>query len=53
MAVGAYLPFSPLANLLGFVPLPPLFWLYLLGMLVAYVILTQVIKAWFYRRFSN
>ena len=29
VAVGAWLTVSPLANTLGFVPLPPLYWLYL------------------------
>ncbi|TSA47444.1 MAG: magnesium-translocating P-type ATPase, partial [Chloroflexi bacterium] len=27
VAIGAYLPYSPLASTLGFVPLPPLYWL--------------------------
>ena len=53
VAIGAYLPYSPLASTLGFVPLPPLYWLFLLGMLVAYVILTQLIKTWFYRKFGD
>ncbi|MBE3038808.1 MAG: magnesium-translocating P-type ATPase, partial [Chloroflexi bacterium] len=53
VAIGAYLPYSPLASTLGFVPLPPLYWLLLLGMLVAYVILTQLIKTWFYRKFGD
>jgi Mg2+-importing ATPase len=53
VAVGAWLPFSPLAKWLGFVPLPPLYWLLLFGMLVAYVILTQNIKTWFYRKFGD
>src|SRR6185369_826465 len=30
MAFGAYLPFSPLASFLGFVPLPPLYWVLLI-----------------------
>ena len=53
VAVGAYLPYSPLSGWLGFTPLPWLYWLFLLGMLVIYVILTQVIKTWFYRRFGD
>jgi Mg2+-importing ATPase len=53
VAVGAYLPFSPLAGALGFTALPPLYWLYLLGMLTAYVILTQLVKVWFIRRFGE
>ena len=53
VAVGAYLPFSPLATALGFVALPPLYWLYLAGMLVAYILLTQLVKVWFIRRFGD
>jgi Mg2+-importing ATPase len=53
VAIGAYLPFSPLAKTLGFVALPPLYWLYLAGMLIAYVILTQLVKTWFLRRFGD
>jgi Mg2+-importing ATPase len=50
MAFGAWLPFSPLATALGFVPLPPLFWLLLLATLLCYVGLTQVIKMWLIRK---
>jgi Mg2+-importing ATPase len=53
VAIGAYLPFSPLATWLGFVPLPPLYWLFLLGMLIAYVVLTQVVKMWFVKKFGD
>jgi Mg2+-importing ATPase len=50
MALGAYLPFSPLAPFLGFVPLPPLFWALLLATLVCYVALTQAVKAWLLKK---
>jgi P-type Mg2+ transporter len=50
MAIGAYLPFSPLAVFLGFVPLPPLFWLLLLLTLICYVALTQVVKVWLLKK---
>jgi Mg2+-importing ATPase len=53
VAAGAGLTVSPLANTLGFVPLPPLFWLYLALMLLGYAILTQVVKTWFIRRFGE
>jgi Mg2+-importing ATPase len=53
VAVGAWLTVSPLAGTLGFVPLPPLYWAYLAVMLFAYVILTQLVKTWFYRRFGD
>ncbi len=53
VAVGGYLPYSPLSGLLGFTPLPWSYWPWLLAMLVTYVILTQVIKTWFYRKFGD
>ena len=53
VAVGAWLTVSPLAGTLGFVPLPPLYWLLLAIMLPCYVILTQLVKTWFYRRYSE
>ena len=53
VAFGAWLTVSPLADTLGFVPLPSKFWLLLAVMLVCYVILTQVVKTWFIRRFGD
>jgi Mg2+-importing ATPase len=53
VAVGAWLTVSPLANTLGFVPLPPLYWLFLAIMLLGYAILTQIVKTWFIRRFGE
>jgi Mg2+-importing ATPase len=53
VAVGALLTVSPLANTLGFVPLPPLYWLYLAIMMLGYALLTQVVKSWFMRRFGD
>jgi len=53
VAAGAWLTVSPLANTLGFVPLPPLYWLFLAIMLLGYAMLTQVVKTWFIRRFGE
>jgi Mg2+-importing ATPase len=50
MAIGAYLPYSPLNSTLGFVPLPPFYWLLLMVTLLCYVGLTQVIKMWLIRK---
>jgi len=50
MLVGAWLPFSPVARFLGFVPLPWQFWPFLLLTLLCYVALTQVIKTWLIRK---
>ena len=46
MAFGAWLPTSPLAEALGFVPLPNLYWPLLALTLICYVALTQVVKTW-------
>jgi Mg2+-importing ATPase len=53
IAVGAWLTVSPLADTLGFVPLPQLYWRYLATMLFGYAILTQLVKTWFIRRFGE
>jgi Mg2+-importing ATPase len=50
MAIGAVLPFSPLAQPLGFVPLPWQFWPFLVATLVCYVALTQLVKVWLLRK---
>jgi Mg2+-importing ATPase len=53
VAIGAWLTVSPLADALGFVPLPPIYWLYLAIMLLGYALLTQLVKSWFIRRFGE
>ena len=53
VAVGAYLPYSPLAGALGLVALPAKYWPLLAGMVVCYVFLTQAVKTWFIRRFGD
>ena len=50
IGIGAWLPFSPLAQYLGFVPLPPMFWPLLLATLLCYVALTQAVKNWLIRK---
>jgi Mg2+-importing ATPase len=50
MGIGAYLPYSPLAPILHFVPLPWQFWPILAATLICYVGLTQVIKTWLVRK---
>ena len=53
MAFGVYLPFSPLGEHLGMVPLPPLYFGWLAGILLSYCLLTQLIKAIYLRRFGQ
>ena len=50
MAVGVWLPTSPIGSWLGFVPLPPLYWPLLLLTLLCYALLTQGVKTWLIRK---
>ena len=47
--VGAVLPYTGLASLLGFTPLPTSFFLILFGMVVVYLVLVELAKTRFYR----
>lgn len=49
-AVGLWLPGSPLGRVLGFVPLPAGYWPFLAATLLAYGVVTYVVKAWLVRR---
>jgi len=53
MLVGAWLPYSPLASTFGFVPLPPIYWLWLTGFLISYSILTHFVKTWFFNKYGD
>ncbi len=53
VGIVAWLTVSPLADALGLVALPPLYWLFLALMLVAYVGLTQILKMWFFNKFGD
>ena len=53
MAIGVWLPFSPLAHWLGLVPLPGIYFLWIAGYLLAYSALTHTVKMWFARKFGT
>jgi Mg2+-importing ATPase len=52
MAVGSYLPYSPMANFFGFVPLPAIYWLWIGGFVLCYCAITHSVKAWFFNRYG-
>jgi Mg2+-importing ATPase len=50
IAIGMWLPSSPVGEYLGFTPLPGLYWPLLALTLFCYVLLTQVVKMWLIHR---
>ncbi|WP_324114016.1 magnesium-translocating P-type ATPase [Microbacterium sp.] len=52
VVVGAWLPYSPLNGLLGFAPLPAPFFLALVALVAAYLLLVEGAKLWYFRRLS-
>jgi Mg2+-importing ATPase len=50
---GLGLPFLPLGHFLGLVPLPPAYFGWLMGFLLGYAALTQLVKGWYIRRFGD
>lgn len=52
MAIGIIIPFTPIASMFGMEPLPILYFPFLIVILTAYALLTQVVKNWFIRRYN-
>jgi len=50
VAIGSWLPFSPLAGVLGFTPLPLPFFLALVAIVIVYLVLVELAKTWFFSR---
>lgn len=48
LGIGIALPLTPLAGVLGFTPLPAVYFVALVGMVVAYLTLIEFAKVWFY-----
>jgi Mg2+-importing ATPase len=53
MAIGAWLPYSPLAPMFGLVRLPGVYWAWIAGFLFTYSVLTHLVKTWFFKRFRG
>jgi P-type Mg2+ transporter len=53
MAVGAWLPYSPLAKGLGMVALPAIYWAWIAAFLISYIVLTHSVKTWFFKRYGG
>jgi len=52
VATGIIIPFSPLAKPFGFVPPPPAYFLALFLMVITYLVLVQIVKQWFIKKYA-
>ncbi|PSL47913.1 Mg2+-importing ATPase [Chitinophaga niastensis] len=53
MAIGIFIPFSPFAAGLKLEPLPMAYFPWLIGILLVYCLLTQLVKTWFIKKFHQ
>ena len=53
VAVALILPLTPLGALFQFTVPPLTFFVFLAGLIVAYILLVDVVKAWFYRKYTQ
>jgi Mg2+-importing ATPase len=53
MACGIALPYSPVASFFGLVPLPLLYWPWIIGFLICYCIITHLMKTFFYNKIGG
>ena len=51
--IAAWLPYSPFADTFGLVALPSVYWLWIIGFLLAYSILTHLVKVWFFKKYGG
>jgi Mg2+-importing ATPase len=53
MLIAGWLPYSPFADSLGFVPLPFIYWIWIIGFLISYSIITHFVKIWFIKKYGD
>jgi len=53
VALGLQLPYTPLAGPLGFTPLPGLYFLFLIAMTIAYLLLVELVKRPLMRQYAQ
>jgi P-type Mg2+ transporter len=52
VVVALALPYTPLGAVFNFSPPPPTFYIVLVGLIIAYLFLVEVVKKWFLKRYS-
>lgn len=53
IVLGLIIPFTPIAGVLSMEPLPLAYFPWLIGILLAYALLTQLVKNWYIKRFNQ
>ena len=53
MLIGIAIPFTPLGHSISLVPLPPVYFIFLIVTLAGYYFLTQVVKNWYIKKFHS
>lgn len=53
MLIGIAIPFTPLGHSISLVPLPPVYFIFLIITLAGYYFLTQVVKNWYIKKFHS
>lgn len=53
MIAGVIIPFTPFGTFIQLVPLPATYFIFLIGILIAYSLLTEVVKRWYIRKFDS
>lgn len=52
VAVALALPYTPVGAVFNFTPPPATFYLALVGLVIAYLLLVEVVKKWFLKRYA-
>jgi Mg2+-importing ATPase len=53
VAIACILPFTVLGNIFGFVHPPVSFYAVLAGLVIGYLVIVELVKIWFYKRYSS
>ena len=53
LGLALLLPFTPISKVFNFVPLPMTFLLVLVGFIIVYLVLVELMKIWFYQHNSE
>ncbi len=53
VAIACILPFTPIGNLFGFIPLPASFYAVLAGLVISYLVIVELVKRWFYKKYAS